>query len=46
MFYPIKESVCQKLWQAHNARLPGLRDVEFNAPTEVLNEMNVGRTDA
>ena len=45
-FYPIKESVCQNLWQGHKARLPGLGDFEFNAPKEVLNEMNVDRTDA
>ena len=45
-FYPIKESVCQNLWQGHKARLPGLGDFEFNAPKEVLNEMNFDRTDA
>ena len=45
-FYPVKESVCQNLWQEHKARLPGLGDFEFNAPKEVLNEMNVDRTDA
>ena len=44
--YPIKKSVCQNLWQGHKARLPGLGDFEFNAPKEVLNENNVGRTDA
>ena len=45
-FFPIKESVCQNFWQGHKARLPGLGDFEFNAPKEVLNEMNVDRTDA
>ena len=45
-FYPIKESVCQNLWQGHKTRLPGLGDFEFNAPKEVLNEMNIDRTDA
>ena len=45
-FYPIKESVCQNLWQGHKAGLPGLDDFELNAPKEVLNEMNVDRTDA
>ena len=44
-FYPIKESVCQNLWQRHKARLPGLGYFEFNAPKEVLKEMNVVRTD-
>ena len=44
-FYPIKESVCQNLWQRHKVRLPGLGYFEFNAPKEVLNEMNVDRTD-
>ena len=42
----MKESVCQNLWQGHKTRLPGLGDFEFNAPKEVLNEMNVDRTDA
>ena len=46
MFYPIKESVCQNLWQGHKAWLPGLGDFEFNAPKEVLNEMNFDRSDA
>ena len=45
-FYPIKESVCQNLWQGHKARLPGVGDFEFNAPKEVLNERKVDRTDA
>ena len=45
-FYPIKESICQNLWQGHKARLPGLGDFEFNAPKEVLYEMNNDRTDA
>ena len=45
-FYPIKETFCQNLWQRHKGPLPGLRDVELNAPNEVLNEMNVDRTDA
>ena len=45
-FFPRKESVCQKLWQGHKARLPRLGDFEFKAPKEVLNEMIVGRTDA
>ena len=45
-FYPIKESLCQNLWQEHKARLPGLGDFEFNNPIEVLNEMNVDRIDA
>ena len=40
-FYPIKESVCQNLWQGHKARLPCLGDCEFNVPKEVLNEINV-----
>ena len=30
----------------NKARLPGLGDFEFNAHTEVLNDMNVDRTDA
>ena len=30
----------------NKARLPRLGDVEFNAPKEVFNEMNVDRTDA
>ena len=45
-FCPIKELVCQNLWQGHKVRLPGLGDFEFNAPKEVLNEMNVDQTDA
>ena len=45
-FNPVKESVCQNLWQGHKAQLPGLCDFEFNAPKEVFNEMNVDRTDA
>ena len=45
-FYPIKESVCQKLRQGHKARLPGLGDFDFNASKEVLNEMIVDRTEA
>ena len=45
-FYPIKESVCQNLWQVHKERLPGLGDFEFNVHKEVLNEMNVERIDA
>ena len=45
-FYPTKESVCQNLWQGHKMRLPVLGDFEFNAPKEVLNEMNVDRTNA
>ena len=45
-FYAIKESVCQNLWQGHKTRLLGLGDFEFNAPKEVLNEMNDWRTDA
>ena len=44
--YPIKESICQIIWQGHQARLPDLGDFEFNAPKEVQNEMLVGRTDA
>ena len=46
MLYPIKESVFQNLLQVYKARLPGLGDIEFNAPKEVLDEMNFGRTDA
>ena len=45
-FYQIKDSVCQNLWQGHKTRLWGLGDFEFNAPKEVLNEMNVDRTEA
>ena len=45
-FYPIKESVCQNLWQGHKARLPGLGDFGLDDPKEVFNEMNVDRTDA
>ena len=45
-FYPIKVSVGQNLWQGRKARIPGLGDFEFNAPNEVLNDMNVDRTDA
>ena len=45
-FYPTKESVCQNPWQGHKARLPGLGYFEFNATKDVLNEMNVDRTDA
>ena len=41
-----KESDCQNLWQGHRARLPGLGDFEFNAPKEVLNEMNADRTES
>ena len=44
--YPIKQSVYQNLWHGHKARLPGLGEFEFNAPKEVLDEMNVDRTDA
>ena len=44
--YPIKESVCQNLWQGHKARLPGLGYFEINAPKEVLNQMIFDRTDA
>ena len=42
----MKESVCQKLRQGHKARLSDLGDFEFNSPKKVLDEMNVGRTDA
>ena len=45
-FFIIRESVCQNLWHGHKARLPGFDDFEFNALEEVLNEMNVDRTDA
>ena len=44
MFYPMKESVCQKIWWGHKARLLDLGDFEFNAPIEGLNKTNVGRT--
>ena len=46
LFYPIKKSVCQNLWQGHKARLPGLGDFEISATKEVLHEMNVGRKNA
>ena len=30
-FYPLKESVCQKLWQRRKLVLPGPDDFKFNA---------------
>ena len=38
--------MCQNLWQGHKTQLSGLGGFDFNAPKEVLNEMNVDRTDA
>ena len=38
-FYPLKESVCQTLWQGHKMVWPGLVDFKINAPKEILNGM-------
>ena len=45
-FYPRNESVCQNLWQGHKAQLTGLGAFRFKALKQVLNEINVGQTDA
>ena len=37
IFYLLKNSVCQRLWQGHKVLLPGLNDFDFSAPKEILN---------
>ena len=39
MFYPLKESLCQRPWQGHRVLQPKLDDIDFRTPGEIFNGM-------